>query len=252
MAGKDTKRVSWKRIGLCLAIIFAALWLMLILQAQLSAWWIARQVGRDHPIAELLPQPLKDNNIADLKDGMAISRFGYSVQVPWVKAKAVKDWKSAAVIHFEGDTGLVITNPSNYLDLLTNDAAYRNALRPLLGDQATKSHLDYLQVELNARPEAVSIFNSRHFNARLYLLLAMKSLAIPEGTTVIYTLKSPSLNGFQFGDPGKSPTKVQLVLFDRADRALTLTIRGATNGTRPALTQEQINAIVASIRPATQ
>jgi len=252
MARRAGRRTSWKRAGLWVLGILAGLWLVLIVQAQVSGWLLARQVGRDYPIAGLLPQPSKNNNIADLKGGMTIARFGYSVQVPWAKVKAEKDWRSVALIHFGDDTGLVLTNPSDYLDPLPNDVAYRSALRSLLGDQATKSHFDYLQAELNTRPAAVSFFNSRHSNARLYLLLSMKSTAIPQGTTAIYSLKSPSFEGFQVGDPEKLPTKVELILFDNADHALKWTIRGAQNETSPALTQEQINAMVASIRPATQ
>jgi hypothetical protein len=245
--------VSWRRVGVCLAIIFAALWLLDVVVTHVSVWRIARQVGLDDPIVTLVPQPLRDKSIANLKDGMTIARFGYSVQVPWAKAKVVKDYPSVAVRGFEDGSSLMIFNPADHIDVLTmhsgNEAAVREAYRPLLGDQATKSHFGYAQVELNTRPGEVSLFHSRRSNARSYMLLSMKSLDIPKGVTEIYTISSPSLRGFQFGDPQLSPTFIELLLFDGRDRALELIFKGPRGGTRPVLTQEQINAMVASMRP---
>ena len=81
------------------------------------------------------------------------------------------------------------------------------------------------------------------------MLLTMKSMDIPEGTTVIYSVTDAHIRGFQFGDPKKEPMLIQLLLFDDHDRAMKLTLKGPRGSTQPVLTQEQINAIIASVRP---
>lgn len=253
MAKGDAKRVSWRRVGICLAIIFAALWLLDLAIPSVSTWWLARHVDVDDPIVALVPQQLKDTGVADLKDGMVITHFGYSIQVPWTKATVVKDYTSVEATGFEDGSSLLMFNPGDHLDMLTtqsgNATAAREGLRSLLGDQAMKSHFDYARAEFNARPGEVSLFHSRRSNTRSYMLLTMKSLDIQKGVTEIYTISSPNLRGFQFGDPHLSPMFIELLLFDGHDRALKLIFKGPRGGTRLFLTQEQINAMVASMRP---
>jgi len=81
------------------------------------------------------------------------------------------------------------------------------------------------------------------------MLSTMKSLKIPSNTTAIYSIGTPTLRGFQFDDSSKSPTFIKLVLFDENDQAIELDLHGPRGSTQPALSQEQINGIIASIHP---
>jgi hypothetical protein len=254
VAGPGRWRTSWKRVVLVLLSTFVGLWLLLLVVAHVSMWNLARGFARDNPIVAMTPQPLKDTTVADLKGGVIIHCFGYSVQVPWTKTKVVRDWKDMSFRSF--DDGPTVVLEDHPTDILTSpageEASTRKAWGSLLGDHATRSHYDYAAVELNTRPSDVSFFHSRHANFRDYMLLVMKSVEIPHDSSAIYSIAAGQFRGFQFGDPQKLPSSVELLLFDGHDRALKLTLRGPKDGTRPALTQEQINGIVASIKPAAQ
>jgi hypothetical protein len=65
----------------------------------------------------------------------------------------------------------------------------------------------------------------------------------------IYTIEAGGMRGFQLGDPAKPPYRVQLHLYDEADRHIRIDI-GALGPEGYPLTQAELNAMVASIRPA--
>ena len=67
---------------------------------------------------------------------------------------------------------------------------------------------------------------------------------------VIYAISAGGIHGFQLGDPQQPTSPVFLRLFDVNDRELWMALHRAPNGV--GFTQEQINAMVASIRPAAQ
>jgi hypothetical protein len=64
----------------------------------------------------------------------------------------------------------------------------------------------------------------------------------------IYTISANGLRGFQEGNPSVKPCRVRLDLFDSADRHYGLII-GTQNDRGPALSQAEVNAIVASLQP---
>jgi hypothetical protein len=64
----------------------------------------------------------------------------------------------------------------------------------------------------------------------------------------IYTIASGEFSGFQFGDPNIPPYDTRIDLFDAANRHPAFDISGL-EGHGQVVTQEEINAMVASIRP---
>jgi hypothetical protein len=232
-------------------LTFVGLWLVVVAYLHLAVWYEAKQIGDLDPKETLVPQPLPNHSVADLEEGMTISRFGYSVRLPWAKAKMVKDFKSVTAIGFDNGSSILISNPSDRWDLLAegaNNARASAELKALIGDQATSSHYEYARAELEASPKDVSFFRSRRQDARAMMLLPMKFIEIPEGVTAIYEIHGGQTKGFQFGDPRKAPTFVELLLFDDDDHVLKLIIKGPKGSTGPVLTQPQVNAIAASVR----
>jgi hypothetical protein len=98
---KDWWRVSWRRVGIALLVVFAALWLAAwigeAVVRQTEPWQIARDLGRDDPRLSLLPIVLPDTRLATV-DGLRIERFGYSFQVPWKVIDRQKDLKGLSVL----------------------------------------------------------------------------------------------------------------------------------------------------------
>jgi hypothetical protein len=241
-----------KRIGLCVVLPIAGLWLLYVPAMHVIAWYFAHQAGKENPVTALVPKTLVDRSMVDLKDGTTVSRFGYIAQFPWAKTTVVRDFKSISMMSFEDGPSLIMENPAAHMDMLDTapeqERVYRDDLRVLLGDEATRSHYHYAKAELKASPEDVSFFASRRNNARVMMLLTMKSLDTPNGSTAIYDIAAPGIRGFQFGDPQKGPTRAELLLFDGHDRALKMIFSGPGGGAKPALTQGQINAILASVK----
>jgi hypothetical protein len=92
-------------------------------------------------------------------------------------------------------------------------------------------------------------------NERAELLLYLKFIALTEFSPAhainearpVYTIASGDFRGFQLGDPGVPPYDTRINLFDGADRHLSFDVI-SPRGYGQVLTQEEINAIVASIR----
>ncbi len=242
------RRTSWQRVGFTILLTLVGLEVLALAVGHVQMWNMARETS--DPRRSLVPQTITDKSLADIQGGITISRFGYSVQVPWGRVKDTQEWKVGTLVVFEDSSRILIENPANYVDVIgsaSDSRAMRSALRPLLGEEAVRSHYDHLRVELQTRPSDASLFSRS--NQRVFLLLNTKFMEIPAGTTAIYNVSTSGLRGFQFGDPAMTPTVIKLLLFDEQDRALRITFRGPTVSRQPALTQEQINAIVASIRP---
>ncbi|HSY36254.1 MAG TPA: hypothetical protein VK814_10930 [Acidobacteriaceae bacterium] len=250
MAGKDTKRVSWKRIGLCLAIIYAAGWLALLLTQHIEVWYFAREKARD-PKAAIMPQRLSNTAVAALK-GAEVSDFGYVFDLPW-KVSTRTGARTVSTLKLENGTEVLLTDlrglPLGLASIEKDTPAEAAAFRSVYGSLAQGSRFQWTQAELNASPSDVSFWHSTSSNARALTMLMLKD-AVVQRAKVIYTVSAGGVHGFQLGDPQQPISPVFLRLFDTNDRELWMILRRAPNGV--GFTQEQINAIVASIRPATQ
>lgn len=110
-----------------------------------------------------------------------------------------------------------------------------------------RSGYDWMASELAATPDQIRWWN-RTNNVRLTVLLGMKSIEMTGNCTAIYKAENSELHGFQLGDPAIAPHRVTLDLFDVNNRRYEL-VASSRNADHPVVTQADINAIVASIRP---
>jgi hypothetical protein len=124
----------------------------------------------------------------------------------------------------------------------------------LLGQEILHSKRKLIEAAMLATPKHVKWWRFRSSqNEKAELLLLEKFWAlnlIPnlERISHIYTIASGELRGFQFGDPQVPPYDAHLDLFDGADRHFQFDIY-ASEGQEPVLTQQEVNAIISSIRP---
>jgi hypothetical protein len=247
--------VKWRRVVLGIIVALGGLWLLTITTGHVMIWYEAKDIVKSEPRVALQPQVLRDTRAANLKDGTIVSHFGDSLQVPWTKTTVEKDFRTIYSVDFSDGSSLLMFDPAERQDLLTPYASNKPALsylRSWLGDEAVRSHYDYAKTVVYAEPTEISLFHSRRTNAKAMFLLSMKSLEIPDRTTVVYAVSAPHCRGFQFGDPGKGPTFIDLLLFDDHDRGLNLIFKGPRGVTQPVLTQEQINGMIASAHAADQ
>ena len=84
-------------------------------------------------------------------------------------------------------------------------------------------------------------------SSRRTVLLKLKLIEMHDAKA-IYQINANELHGFQFGNPAVAPYEVWLVLFDRNDRRYEISLHRKENNA-PFVSQAEVNAIVASIRP---
>jgi hypothetical protein len=242
---KSAKIVMWTLACLLVAS------LTLYEASSLRAWYLARLLSRENPSLLLLPIPLPDSRLAVL-DGARIERLGISMQSPW---KVIEKEKH---VNFIGATTLffaqgrvLIFDPSGKLEQnegIRTHGIKRQWITRLFGRDTFKSDYDLMAAELQSRPAQVKWWGTHTSNIRNMSLLTLKYYDVGIRPTVIYSMHFGALWGFQFGDPAAAPYRVKLTLFDQNDRRYELLLSGRDRE-HPSLSQAQVNAFVASIRP---
>lgn len=237
MAKGDAERVSWRRVVAVLVIVSAAIWLIGLIVMHVATWHWARQETA-YPTASITPQPLSTTHVADLKGGAEVSTFGYVVDLPW-KVQKYHDSANMSQLYFSNGAEIGILN-------MRGVPVGPSAPRESMSSAAADSGYVLLQAELNALPSDISFWHSSKSNWRMMMFLMEKDVVIGKAK-VLYSIAAGGMRGFQSGDPKQSHS-VWLRLFDSNDRQLWIILQTPDGA---GFTQEQINAIVASIRPVT-
>jgi hypothetical protein len=220
----------------------------------------AGRVGRESATLAI-PRPPSDNSLAQL-DGSSMQAYGCSLTVPW---KALNlppatnrtddadgdppiDYMKFSlsdrfVLHFHNpqfqadNRGLLAPGPHMISSGLRRD------LGPTLSSQ-----YGFQRATLYAQPGQANLFATANYNRRLFALLQARSELVWnfKGSRPVYDISAGENRGFQFGDPAKKPFRIDLDLYTPEDRRITLQIF-AHSAAPAALTQSQINAMVASL-----
>lgn len=253
LAGRLVSRfavVSGKIVGLlCLIAVVAAVILYL-----LEPWLTARHFAKTDPQLTTIPIRLLNRAEASLS-GPRISRDGISFQLPDEAPHRTIALQRSTLVPLPGGN-LEFLGPLHDEDSIAFASVHRNKdADALLSQDMFHSRFELLQTAMEMTPEEVKWWRLRsRRNRRAELLLAVKFAALIEYSPLhslslrpLYRISSGEFRGFQFGDPNKFPYDTHIDLFDSADRHLGLDISGL-DGRGPAVTQEQVNAMVASIR----
>jgi hypothetical protein len=118
------------------------------------------------------------------------------------------------------------------------------------GPEVKLTRLDLMAAEMATTPTDLKWWRSRIRNEAASFLLEMKALKLGRAK-VIYRIDGGNLRGFQEGDPQIAPYSVHLDIFDASDRHYQVGFEPAP-GSRPDITQAQINSMAASLRYAPQ
>lgn len=248
--------VRWKRPALLLLTLLgiaSALVIVTLLSIyEFMPWYFAIKAAHDTRNLDVTPQALPDRGIAPL-DGSMIKQFDFSFQVPWGDVLFEKDWKNISIVSFKVGVAMLVLNPegeTNSVAIFRGDTLQDAELaRRIYGTHALSSNYDLLTAELTAKPADVHWWTTRERNVRSMVLLEMKGLELGgEGENAIYWQGNAEMHGFQFGNPAAAPFGVKLVLFDRTDRRYQISLRG-TNPAHQFVTQAEVNAIIASMKP---
>jgi hypothetical protein len=208
--------------------------------------YFAHDLGKDSPATKLVPTPLPTTQIADLAAGTMVREFGYTIQLPWMSPLKKLDLKTASMFTTNDDATMMFFDPSSHL----NGRKFYDAnstMSRVLGTQAMSSAYQLFLAEMTSTPEQVQLWHTRAFNVRVMTLLYDKTMFALDGTSAIHPIFGEHARGYEAVMTKKGRNIVHLELFDDKDRELEIMLSWY-QGTASALTDEQINAIVASIQ----
>lgn len=233
--------LSWKRVAIGLAVVFCGLWIIGRALERMEPWIEARRIAHNYPGVSALPVAMPDVRLAKLV-GDRVEYFGISLRVPWRGLGISRMDSNLVIIPFpEQNAAVTIFRPGT-------DEFERSMWADVCGHVKTEglTSLGLMTQEMRATPNAVKWWRGHCENEAASFLLESKALKL-NGANTVYTLVSGELRGFQEGNPGVSPFRVRLDLYDAKDRHYEIGI-SATKGRRPVISQSEINAMIASIR----
>lgn len=242
--------VSGKIIGLLLLVAALGGGLLYLLQP----WLSSQHLGKTDPQLSIIPVSIPSKDEAPLSNS-SIEHYGFMFRLP--NKGIARTIEQTTLVRFPNGI-LEFPRPSRYEGSLLFTAVHSdNDAKKLLSQEMLHSQFKVLQAAMLATPEQVKWWRFRSSqNRRAALLLVSKFVALTEsspghlfGIRPIYAIASGEFHGFQLGNPDVPPYDARIDLFDGADRHLAFDIWGS-EGHGQVLTQEEINAMVASIRPA--
>ena len=243
------KRTQWqvKLFSTCAMIAF--IWPAYIAAGRITHWYMVRQLFVKSTNIGLSPRPLPDQSIAGLP-GKRIELYGFSFQLPWNEEPIRKGGNAVTLLSFRNGAVLIVFNPATQLDsakvMRDQIAKSPQDMIQAFGSAPFDTNYALLSAELRSEPQRFVPWAPKNQLVQATILLPLKSMALSDATAV-YELKAGDLRGFQFGDP-LTEKSVRLELFDAADRHYSIKIN-VKPPLSSALSQSEINAIIASIHP---
>jgi hypothetical protein len=234
-------QVSWKRVLIALAILFALGACFEVAESFFLPLYYMRNLSRSIPELSLMPTALQFTKRSPLAP-MRIECFEYSFQTPW-QQKTRRDFHTATFITFQNGISLLAAEPGSNPNFAADLRKRGPEIQKAFGSAALSSQYDWMTAELSATPAQMHWWTFRE-RPRLAILLGSKAADASEATA-IFKIGNEELRGYQFNDSVAGTREVKLELFDVNDRRYQLRI--FTGGSE--VTQADINAIVASMRP---
>jgi hypothetical protein len=244
--------VSGKILGVLCVLAVIACGVLYVL----SPWLASSRLGNFDPRLRLIPAEPPSKSQATLSN-TTIDRYGFEFQIPKDATLSSTSFKYMTILQFPSGA-MRINNPSRDQREWTPILVVRDdkQAQKLLGNELLHSNFNLIQAAMLTTPDQVKWWRFRSSqNERADSLLLAKFLIVENSFPIqaltsssIYSISAGEMRGFQFGDPTTPPYEVHLDLFDKSDRHLALDIVAAREHAQ-VLTQEEINAIVASIHP---
>jgi hypothetical protein len=240
----------------------ALLWIAAIAGVGTLAWLFGFQTAtalmfrykcRHIPEAYETPVPLRDVSIAPTPhEQFSFANYKFELSeddVDEAKSRQVGD--NIRVIAFRSGNALWFSRfpARSFVGGLEKEMSVSTVdLRRLYGDEAVQSDYGFHTAMLQVTPSKLSPFESSEQSARDAMLLTIKVIAMPPADTGLFSIHVNGWRGFQFGDPQKDPRSIIDDLYDDDGGVEFIFFQKA--GTNGAISQAQINRVLASLRKA--
>jgi hypothetical protein len=105
--------------------------------------------------------------------------------------------------------------PREFVSYIAKETGGEERLKGAYGDRVVSSDYNFNRALLAITPQLIDPFGTRQSAVRGFMLLSIKALALPPtASTGIYSLHTAGFHGFQFGNPGARPNRIQINLYD--------------------------------------
>ena len=251
-------------IAILVGKVFVVLWLIAgigygVLYL-LAPWVEARHLGKYDTRLNTIPAIASSQMQARLSNA-SFDHYGFKFLLPNREVGRTYAGETETTIFFTNRGLLIVRNPqpfdvANLLPIVKKD----KRVEQLLGQELAQSNMNLMQAALSATPKQVKWWRFRSAqNQREEILLTLKFYMFIACSTVpdlsmkapVYSIAFGAFRGIQCGDPNAPPYDAHIDVFDQDNRHFSLDITGPT-GHGQVLTQEELNAMVASIRPSPQ
>lgn len=111
--------------------------------------------------------------------------------------------------------------------------------RQLYGDEASESDYAFYQKMLHLTPSEITPFLSRKQAIAGQMLLLVKAISIPRAGSGIFSIQTPSFEGFQFENPEARPLRITDELYSN-DGGIYVKFLQKVDGTAPTISQPEI------------
>jgi hypothetical protein len=219
----------------------------LLVQYQLSPWSTARDLAASYPYLDRIPIVPPDKSVAILQ-GERIERFGFSMHLPWKDIYRDTTLQDVALISSNNGGAIEIHPASARHDSGATMRLMADEVAALRDNQSLRTNYALTVAAMGAKPAQVKWWKTRGQNAKDVNLLLMKLLVESDCQGPLYAIQFGEMRGFQPGNPSAAPYCAKLDLFDGADRLYEIRIDEYPERA-PVITQAEINAMVASVRP---
>jgi hypothetical protein len=199
----------------------------------------------------VVPTPLR-LVAAQPPKGKTMSYFGYEFESPWIEVKRERKAESITILNFSGGQVIVLLDPAHDVDelQLMKQEATRRGIRPksVFGEEAARSRYALLSMTWNLTPGDLRLFSSTRKMATNSAFLLVKKAWMERIKGGLYSFETSWLRGIQEGGPVQDDMVI-VKAFDAQDHKIELWI-GSERGANHRPSQEDINRILYSLRPA--
>lgn len=216
--------------------VFPQIWVVISLKSEFSQ--------NSYPQLYIVPKERQVEVIdVALDRNKEYTSSGYKLKSPWIDQVGQENKQDSEIILFKNQKAMFFFKLRNTFNLkastFTNNPVDSQKLREFLGVDTFGSNYKFNKSVLATSPGSLSIFESKKEVLADSVLLSLKLVTLLPFKGGVYSFQTPSLRGFQYGDPAVSDGII-LQIFDNKDQEFKIGLRGAT--------QKDIDFILSSMK----
>ncbi len=184
---------------------------------------------------------------------MKLSFLGLEFEVPWtdLDEKITRPIGAWQFIAFHSGKAIVLAKgrPDEFVrNFVSLDKKDESRLDQLMGAGTMENDYSLFSAALEITPATITLRTPRREAVRaITLLILAKSVFVRDGETGLFAISTPSLRGYQCGDPRARPHSIIDHLFANSAKVdLTFSSRQSNY-----ITQDEINRIIGTLRVVT-